>query len=226
MPAFQSAARHGWAFELDVRLTRDRVPIVMHDETLGRTTRCHGRVRAHTFHYIRSRCRVDRLGVPGGRLGTRRTRRRVMPPTLAVAASLATRRHVTLVCEIKGWDPSRVAVRAVVRALRRSRLPHDRLVVQSFDRRNLTAVHRRMRGVRVAQLTRAHAPQVVLSGAFTRIVAPPWPVSAAFVERSHAAGVLVAPYTLDRRSEIERARDAGVDQIVTDDPSLTARTLR
>src|ERR671922_2761538 len=37
--AFELAARQGAdAFELDVRLTADEVPVVLHDPTLGRTT--------------------------------------------------------------------------------------------------------------------------------------------------------------------------------------------
>lgn len=49
-----AAARLGCrGVEFDVMLTRDGVPILMHDETLGRTTRCHGNVADLTFAQIR-----------------------------------------------------------------------------------------------------------------------------------------------------------------------------
>lgn len=37
MPAFRRALHDGFAIELDVKLTRDGVPIVIHDGTLDRT---------------------------------------------------------------------------------------------------------------------------------------------------------------------------------------------
>ena len=51
------------AVEFDVMLTADGVPILMHDETLDRTTHCRGYVAEHTFDQIRA-CdpRVPTLG--------------------------------------------------------------------------------------------------------------------------------------------------------------------
>jgi glycerophosphoryl diester phosphodiesterase len=47
MPAFSLAIEHGAdAIELDVRLTADHVPVVLHDATLDRTTDGRGQVRA------------------------------------------------------------------------------------------------------------------------------------------------------------------------------------
>lgn len=49
------AARLGCkAVEFDVMLTADGVPILMHDETLERTTRCAGRVTEQSFAQIRA----------------------------------------------------------------------------------------------------------------------------------------------------------------------------
>jgi len=51
------------AVEFDVMLTADGVPILMHDETLDRTTRCRGYVAKHRFDQIRA-CdpRIPTLG--------------------------------------------------------------------------------------------------------------------------------------------------------------------
>ena len=40
--------------EVDVMLSRDSVPVVIHDDTLGRTTNGHGRVDAHTAEELRA----------------------------------------------------------------------------------------------------------------------------------------------------------------------------
>src|SRR5215212_4558514 len=43
LPAFGLAALQGDPLEFDIKLTADRVPVVIHDATLDRTTNCHGR---------------------------------------------------------------------------------------------------------------------------------------------------------------------------------------
>jgi glycerophosphoryl diester phosphodiesterase len=54
LPAFELAVRQGAdAFELDVRLTRDGAPVVVHDATLERTTNFTGPVRARTLAELR-----------------------------------------------------------------------------------------------------------------------------------------------------------------------------
>jgi glycerophosphoryl diester phosphodiesterase len=55
LPAFEAAVRLGAdAFELDVRLTADGAPVVIHDDTLDRTTDRSGLVRSHTLAELRS----------------------------------------------------------------------------------------------------------------------------------------------------------------------------
>src|SRR4051794_35547326 len=48
MPAFRSSTREGYVLELDVKLSADRVPVVIHDDTLDRTTTCTGPVSDRT----------------------------------------------------------------------------------------------------------------------------------------------------------------------------------
>ncbi|CAN5762978.1 glycerophosphodiester phosphodiesterase [soil metagenome] len=55
LPAFQAAAQCGAdAIELDVRLTADGAPVVIHDATLDRTTDRGGPVSAQTLAHLRS----------------------------------------------------------------------------------------------------------------------------------------------------------------------------
>jgi glycerophosphoryl diester phosphodiesterase len=54
LPAFELAVQQGAdAFELDVRLTRDGAAVVIHDDTLDRTTDLTGPVRARTLAELR-----------------------------------------------------------------------------------------------------------------------------------------------------------------------------
>ncbi len=54
LAAFELAVTQGAdAFELDVRLTRDGAPVVIHDDTLDRTTDLTGPLRARTLAELR-----------------------------------------------------------------------------------------------------------------------------------------------------------------------------
>jgi glycerophosphoryl diester phosphodiesterase len=55
LPAFEEAVRQGAdAIELDVRLSADGAPVVMHDDTLDRTTNQSGPVRTRTLAELRA----------------------------------------------------------------------------------------------------------------------------------------------------------------------------
>ena len=54
MEAFRRAVDDGYGIELDVQLTRDRVPVVFHDETLDRVCGVCGKVRDYTFEELQA----------------------------------------------------------------------------------------------------------------------------------------------------------------------------
>lgn len=59
--AFKKAVDAGYGIELDVQLTRDRIPVVFHDETLDRVCGVSGNVRDYTFEQLQafSLCGTD-----------------------------------------------------------------------------------------------------------------------------------------------------------------------
>ena len=67
MAAFRKAVEAGYGIELDVQLTRDRIPVVFHDETLDRVCGVPGKVRDFTFEelqqfsLLRSQERIPRF---------------------------------------------------------------------------------------------------------------------------------------------------------------------
>src|SRR3954451_21276252 len=56
LPAFRNAAQRGWVLELDVKLTKEDKALVLHDDSLDRTTVCSGKVRTRTLADIRRNC--------------------------------------------------------------------------------------------------------------------------------------------------------------------------
>ena len=67
-----------------VKLTKDGVPVVIHDATLDRTTPCTGQVNARTLAELRANCPSDILGTDGNFVQLAPGDRRRAPiPTLA-----------------------------------------------------------------------------------------------------------------------------------------------
>src|ERR671914_798190 len=100
LPAYRRAARDGFVLEVDAKLTRDGVPVAVHDATLDRTTNCTGEVRAFTLAALRP-CRPDVLGSPGGGTPTRTTAPRGSIPTVAEVLELARLTGAKVNLEIK-----------------------------------------------------------------------------------------------------------------------------
>jgi glycerophosphoryl diester phosphodiesterase len=83
LPAFELAVAQGAdAVELDVRLTRDGAPVVIHDATLDRTTSLTGPVRGRTLSELRTADAGARFTPDGGRTHPFRDQA-VRVPTLA-----------------------------------------------------------------------------------------------------------------------------------------------
>ena len=52
LPAFQKAVQAGFGIELDIQLTKDKVPVAFHDESLERVCGVKGKVCEHTFEEL------------------------------------------------------------------------------------------------------------------------------------------------------------------------------
>src|SRR3712207_3783056 len=229
MPAYRHAfEREGVVLEADVKLTRDRVPVAFHDATLDRLTACTGEVAERTFAQL-AECPIDVLGSPGSPLPTAPASPPL--PLLRLADVLAYARDAgaTLNMEIKNlpndpdFDGSSAYADTVMDAVLASRLPKDRLIVQSFWPPNLDVAERRLPGVTQALLTLAQANEGAPEFAASRgyeIASPAWPIDRDLVERAHGRALKVVPYTLDTEAAVAEAAAIGVDALFTDDPAM------
>ena len=228
MPAFRAAARRGDVLELDIQMSADGVPMVLHDDTLDRTTVCTGPVSARTAADIQAACPTDMLGSPGSALGAKPTAQRALVPTLDQVLALVWRTRSRASIELKQFDPDGASANALAAAIRRAGVPVKRIIVQSFFPPNLQAMARALPGVATSTLTLKQGEATSIASARSSgsaWVSPQWPVSKRYVDQAHAAGLKVVPYTLDRASEVRAAARAGVDAIITDDPAMAARVL-
>ncbi len=204
--AFESALELGVPLiELDVHLTRDGQVVVLHDDTLERTTNGAGAVASRSLLEIRS--------LSAGyarRFGDAYPALRV--PTLDEALALMAGRARVLI-EIKRaareTEPERLAL-ATVAAVRRARL-EDECALISFDRATLEAC-------------RAHAPEVA-RGLLARRGEAQGLVDAA---RALGCAELLPEKRLlsDRLCRLARSAGLGVSTWVVDEPEELAELLR
>jgi glycerophosphoryl diester phosphodiesterase len=202
--------------EIDVQLTADRHPVVIHDFTLDRTTDGHGRV---------ARARLERLaGLDAGAWfgGDFRGERL---PTLAAAIGVMAELGLTANFEIKAGPAraalaGRIIVEAIAQLWPRTRPPP---VVSSFSGRALAAARRARRDIPRALLMSRPTP-----GWARRARA----LECAAVHVSHAAldanrvatirkaGFPVRCYTVNDRGRAELLRSWGVAGVFTDRPDI------
>ena len=233
LPAFRASARRGFVLELDVKLTKDRVPVVIHDATLDRTTPCTGQVQARTLADLRANCPSDIVGTDDNfvQLGAR-DRRRTPLPKLSEVLELARWSGARLNLEIKNqptdpdYDPTPGFATTVIEAIKASGFPPARLIIQSFWFPNLDVAKQLLPEAEVSFLHTGGS-----TGGLTfpdsrgdDWASPQWPVDATYVSTAHRLGMRVVPYTLDTRDAIAAAVNGGVDELITNDPLLARRT--
>jgi glycerophosphoryl diester phosphodiesterase len=227
LPAFRAAARRGFVLEMDTRVAQDGV-VVLHDAAVDRTTACEGDVADMTLAALAG-CPSDVAGSPGSLLGWRRTTKTTPVPLLAAVLAAAKSAKATVSIELNDFDPEGTAAGRVLDVIAAAGLPPRRVIVQSFFPPNLARARQRLPGVALAVLTlKVGNPNAIeaAKNAGAKWVSPEWPVDRAFVRRAHGEGLKVVPYTLNRRSAVRAAGRAGVDALITDDPTMARRALR
>lgn len=206
------------AVELDVELTADGQLVVMHDDTLDRTTTCHGCVNAHPLAVVQA-CQL----LNGNDAVTAEH-----PPTLAqVFAALPPTTLVDV--EIKAYeDPCRTAstgaaalAAAGIREIERLRVAH-RVLWSSFDVDIVAALKQARPDYYVGLLFDSDAAANVAAAARLKLdaVIPNYDQLQAVAADAHARGLQVIVWTVNGRGRMERSLDLGVAAIISDEVVL------
>lgn len=232
MAAFDNGLALGAdGLEIDVQLSADGVPVVIHDKTLDRTTDRVGPVRALTADAL---ARVD-AGYHFEREGRHPFRGQgVGVPTLA--AVLARHRDTRIIIEMKGSEPelARAVARDVIAAD-----AVDRVCVGSFHQRSIVTL-------------RTESPEIVTSASQPEArwalhrswVRWPWigprpyvafqvpersgrlrVVTPTFVDQVHNEGQVIQVWVVNDEPDIIRLLDWGVDGVISDRPDVAVRVI-
>jgi glycerophosphoryl diester phosphodiesterase len=228
LPAFANGLALGSdGIECDVHLSRDGVPVVIHDATVDRTTDGTGRVSALTAAEL-SRLDAGHRFVAADGSTPYRGRGAGVP---ALATVLAECRDARVIIEMKQGEPA--LARAVARVVRQADAV-ERVCVGSFYQRGLDVL--RAAAPEIATSASEHEARRTLYRAWCR-----WPlraarpycafqvperagrlrvVSPAFLAQAHRDGARVDVWVVDAPEVMQRLYSWGVDGVITDRPDV------
>jgi len=220
MAAFNLAVQHGApAIELDVMLTKDQIPIVIHDFLLDRTTNGTGRVDEHLYHWIND---LD----AGSYFSPEFSGEKI--PLLSQVLE-AFHHNLLINIELKNYHATRDALveRTVEIVEKLSMEPF--ILFSSFLPRNLVRVRQLIPHAKVALLcSQGIFPELCTSRIFFNIsreyIHPVESIiSKKFVKKEHGRNRRINAWTVNDPDRMLELISWGVDGIITDDTLSATR---
>ena len=216
LASFEGAMQAGChMIELDVTLTRDRKIVVIHDDTLDRTTNGKGTVREHTLEEIK---RLD----AGSWFDPGFAAERV-PELFEVMKLTAGRCMLNIEIKESAFEvdyPADAIEHQVVKLVKTSGAM-DRVIISSFGTRILQRIAAMEEPPAIACISDHRADPRVLE-MLLAMNAFSWHPRFKVLTRDqvdllHAAGLKVFPWTINTRKEARKLLDMGVDGIICND---------
>ena len=226
MAAFREAIAVGAdGIEFDVRLTRDGVPVVIHDRDLRRTGGLPQRVADLTSLEL---AKID-VGSWFARSFANET-----VPGLAELFTLFQSNNLKLYLEMKCDSPAEYAplAQACCRVIEEYDFK-DRVVIECFQLPALRMVREDIKTVALFEPS-ISTPSVLSDQSIINKAKDVGAVALALhhrlarkslVEKAKDAGMHVAVWTVDDPAWIERARTIGIDALITNDPAKLIRNV-
>ena len=215
--AFELALKQGAeAFELDTMLSADRIPVVIHDRTIDRTTDGSGKVDQISTKKL---CTMD----AGSTFSTKYLNEGI-PLLEEVFRTFKNRALINI--ELKNYhNPSDALPEKVVEIANKIDVL-DQLLFSSFLPVNLKRIKKLIPGAHVALLcSRGILGYLHRSKVFSS-VSPDYihphfkDISKSFIEKQHHMNRKVNTWTVNQQTDMIGLINQGVDGIITDDPKL------
>ena len=184
--------------ELDIRQTKDKVLIVMHDISLDRTTNGSGNVSDHEYEYIKSLFTKDRFQ---------------KVPTLKQVLELAERENVKVIVDIK--DDNEIGILNTLKSvLDDSDL--DNITLGVWNEEFVNQLRILFPGKQKSFISEKYNPQII----FSNFSLDYHNIDQSIITDIHSANKTVYAWTVNDAKTIFRLANWKIDGIITDDPSL------
>ena len=222
LAAFELAIQHGAdAIELDVKLTKDKSIVVMHDQTLNRTTGKNGKVGGITLAELRT--------LEAGSHFNESFRGEPIPTLQDVFAQIGTRTYYNV--ELTNYASPLDPLPELVAGLVKEHNLKEYVLFSSFNPIALIRARRRLPDASVGLLALAgskgrlpRSPIGYLFG-YQALHVETSDAVQSLVNRIHGNNRWINVYTVNKEADMRRLYQMGVDGIFTDDPPLAKQTL-
>lgn len=218
--AFEKAIETGCeGIELDVQLTRDGQLVVIHDETLDRTTGAKGRVRDFSLAELE---RLDASGRFSGNLGFNPI------PTLSDYFDLVRNKTIATNIELKNGIFVYPGLEEKVVAMVAEFGLEDRVLFSSFNHQSLLKCKALSPSSEIAFIISCW---MIGAGSYCKdnrgayINPRSCFLTPENMDELSRSGVKAMAWTVDEPSEMKRLAGAGVDSLITNEPALAMDVL-
>ncbi len=214
LPGFIHSYRHGIRhFEMDVQLSRDGLPVLVHDLTVDRTTRESGKVADYTAKQLAS---MDaRHGGPPW------PHKAGIPLLQDLLHCCPDFEHLQLEVKTDSRQRLNVLCNRLVELVQRHHW-YERISITSGDARFLQEVKRRDRHISVGVVAEKRFPNAVSLARRLHCdyLCLSWKLcSRNVVEQAHRHGMHVSVWTVNRIHDMLALEQKGVDSVITDFPT-------
>ncbi|MBU0994288.1 MAG: glycerophosphodiester phosphodiesterase [Proteobacteria bacterium] len=219
--SFEAAVREGVEMiELDVTLTQDRKMVIIHDDTLDRTTNGKGNVSDHPLSELK---KLDAgswfsPGFKGERLPTLEDVLDAFAGKVAINIEIKKSAHEPL-------NPLDAIEKQVLDLLERKNVM-DSVLISSFEKNVLFRIRELNAHVPISFLTEI-PPYDEITGILKKLSAYSWnpdyrTILYAHVQKMRYAGFHVIPFTINTPIIAKKFIEAGIHGFFTDDPTIMA----
>lgn len=213
MYSFTMAEKFGAdGIELDVHLSKDYVPVVLHDESVNRTTNGRGYVRDHTVEELK------KLNIRGHNAEN--------IPTLEEVLRWIVTTNLFINIELKTDKFRYIGIEDIVHTLLKKYNFLDRAIISSFNSDSLAKTHDINKDVETAYLCDFYFDNLLVLAKMTNANSL-HPKSSTVKNESIAEcqnnGIPIRPYTVNKSEELKRLFQANCAGIITDNPQLACK---
>jgi len=193
---------HADAVEIDVRLSKDYYLVVIHDDTLDRTTNGSGKIGEKTL----------------GQLRTLDAGKGEKIPLLSEVLLLVKELGIELVIELKEEEMEKLVVREIQEAEM-----EQSVIISSFFHHSLLKVKELAPELKTGVILSSLPifPVQLAIDARAAIIFQKYPrLNRAYIEEASKKGIEIYPWTINTIEDLENVRELGIKGVVTDNPCL------